>query len=286
MPIEIKYTGTQQRWPELATTGKQSVWMPGQIEERDDVEAGKLLATGLFKTEPVALTATLSAQGIANVAVSYEMPGFDPSVVPALVANSTAAQVGDVVTVTCPSAHNIPAAANGMRAYFPGSASIPAGWYPGFAYISTTAFSFSRPSATVASESINSGAAFTSSVLLASMQLDGGLLGKRGVLKLKMMVGCDTTAAIKYQRLYLGAAYAETYLTTFGSCEQAITIRNVNSESIQRVATMRDGTSPSAFNSAAIDTTVAQTVQFIVQNSAAGAAQVIYGAELEILSKR
>lgn len=45
MPIEIKYIGTQQRWPELATTGKQSVWMPGQIEERDDVEAGKLLAT-------------------------------------------------------------------------------------------------------------------------------------------------------------------------------------------------------------------------------------------------
>ena len=64
MPIEIKYIGTQQRWPELATTGKQSVWMPGQIEERDDVEAGKLLATGLFKTEPVALTATLSAQGV------------------------------------------------------------------------------------------------------------------------------------------------------------------------------------------------------------------------------
>lgn len=64
MPIEIIYTGTQQRWPELATTGKQSVWMPGQIEERDDVEAGKLLATGLFKTEPVALTVTTSAQGI------------------------------------------------------------------------------------------------------------------------------------------------------------------------------------------------------------------------------
>jgi len=64
MPIEIKYTGTQQRWPELATTGKQSVWMPGQIEERDDVEAGKLLATGLFKSEPIPLTATLSAQGV------------------------------------------------------------------------------------------------------------------------------------------------------------------------------------------------------------------------------
>jgi len=67
MSIEIKYAGTQQRWPELSITGKQSVWMPGQIEERDDVEAGKLLATGLFKSEPIPLTATLSAQGVVKV---------------------------------------------------------------------------------------------------------------------------------------------------------------------------------------------------------------------------
>lgn len=248
---------------------------------------------GQFRKVPTAaegesfLKVSTSPDGvIANVAVSYEMPDFAPSVVPALVASSMVAQAGDVVTVTCPAAHNIPAAANGLRVYFPGSASIAAGWYPGFAYISAASFSFSRASATVASESINSGAAFTSAVLLASMQLDGGMMGKRGVLKLKMMVGCDATTAIKYQRLYLGAAYAETYLTTFGSCEQAITIRNVDNESVQRVATMRDGTAPSVFNSAAINTAVTQTLQFIVQNSAAGAVQVIYGAELEILSKR
>lgn len=90
MSIEIKYTGTQQRWPELAITGKQSVWMPGQIEERDDVEAGKLLATGLFKTEPVALTATTSAQGIIGSALAKIGYGSVPLVRVATFGDSTA----------------------------------------------------------------------------------------------------------------------------------------------------------------------------------------------------
>lgn len=51
MAITIKYTGTQTRWPELAVTGKQSVWNPGQIESRDDAEARLLLSTGVFTAE-------------------------------------------------------------------------------------------------------------------------------------------------------------------------------------------------------------------------------------------
>jgi hypothetical protein len=48
MSKTIKYTGTQVRWPELAYTGKQSVWQPGEQDERSDAEAALLLATGLF----------------------------------------------------------------------------------------------------------------------------------------------------------------------------------------------------------------------------------------------
>lgn len=51
MAVTIKYTGTQIRWPELAITGKQSVWNPGQIESREDAEAALLLATGVFTDE-------------------------------------------------------------------------------------------------------------------------------------------------------------------------------------------------------------------------------------------
>lgn len=48
MPKTIKYVGPQSRWPEIAVTGKQSVWMLGQQEERSDAEAKALLDTGLF----------------------------------------------------------------------------------------------------------------------------------------------------------------------------------------------------------------------------------------------
>ena len=80
MPIEIKYTGTQQRWPELSITGKQSVWMLGQIEERDDVEAGKLLATGLFKAEPVPLYAIPSSLEVGFSVVMDQRSIWDRAV--------------------------------------------------------------------------------------------------------------------------------------------------------------------------------------------------------------
>jgi lysophospholipase L1-like esterase len=48
MPLTIKYNGSERGWDELATTGKPSVWNPGQQEERSDSEAALLIATGLF----------------------------------------------------------------------------------------------------------------------------------------------------------------------------------------------------------------------------------------------
>lgn len=48
MTKTIEYIGAQQRWSELQYTGGQSVWAPGQIEERSDVAAAELIATGLF----------------------------------------------------------------------------------------------------------------------------------------------------------------------------------------------------------------------------------------------
>lgn len=61
--IRIKYVGTVQRWPELSITGRQSAWMPGQIESRSPSEASALLATGLFSSPPVPVTAVTSPGG-------------------------------------------------------------------------------------------------------------------------------------------------------------------------------------------------------------------------------
>lgn len=49
----IRYIGTQDRWPELAVTGRQSMWFRGQQEDRPDAETAQLMATGLFRVVPV-----------------------------------------------------------------------------------------------------------------------------------------------------------------------------------------------------------------------------------------
>ena len=73
MPVTIKYIGSADNYAELPITGKQSIWQVGQQEERPDNEAAKLLATGLFSSPAVAVTAqtnhltwrnTISAEGI------------------------------------------------------------------------------------------------------------------------------------------------------------------------------------------------------------------------------
>lgn len=51
MPKSIEYIGTVRGWPELPITGRQSVWFPGQIEQRSDTEAAALLATGQFSDQ-------------------------------------------------------------------------------------------------------------------------------------------------------------------------------------------------------------------------------------------
>lgn len=48
MSKTIKYIGQQDRWSELAITGKQSTWRLGQQDERSDAEALQLLRSGQF----------------------------------------------------------------------------------------------------------------------------------------------------------------------------------------------------------------------------------------------
>ncbi len=75
MPKKVKYIGTESRWSEAAATGKQSVWEPGWMDVRSDVEAAQLLATGLFfdvdatildESEITAVQALVSGAGVAN----------------------------------------------------------------------------------------------------------------------------------------------------------------------------------------------------------------------------
>lgn len=79
MPKTVKYIGTVTRWPELATTGKQSTWVPGQQEQRSDTEAAQLLATGLFSDVDATQLPEQKVVAISGVVSgAWTGGGYDP----------------------------------------------------------------------------------------------------------------------------------------------------------------------------------------------------------------
>lgn len=105
MPKTIKYTGSQSRWHELAVTGKQSVWMSGQQEERSDAEALQLLGTGLFaevlSLSALPLQSLVSGAGDGTFAIAADSMG-DRCTGIISVGAGAAVRVNGVVTVTAP----------------------------------------------------------------------------------------------------------------------------------------------------------------------------------------
>lgn len=80
MAKNIKYIGAATTYQELAVTGKQSVWHPGQVEQRSDAEADLLLGTGQFGMVAVGLrgvitTVTPSASdGLPDDTIYFVVP--------------------------------------------------------------------------------------------------------------------------------------------------------------------------------------------------------------------
>ncbi len=95
-----------------------------------------------------------------------------------LVASSTASRTSNIVTITA-TAHNITTgtAYVGFRFYYPGSPSLAAGWYDSILTIpDANTLTFSAPGADFGSESINSGAAWTTATDMISLTIPGNTL--------------------------------------------------------------------------------------------------------------
>ena len=137
---------------------------------------------------------------VGNGAIPF--PGFAPSLLASLVASSTAACTSGVVTVTA-TAHGITATVfDGYQVYYPGSPSLAAGWYSGFARTSADAVTFSAPaSADFTSESVNAGSAFTSEATMASITLEGNSVKPGDVVTADLYRQGDGVAAAKSFRL-------------------------------------------------------------------------------------
>lgn len=168
-----------------------------------------MLKWGVARWSDAAGSGLVRPNGVATAIVQvYSFDDFKPSILASFVANTTASQSGTTVTVSATGHGIAPAGAltskNGYRIYYPGSSSIPAGWYSGFAYIDANTVTFQRVTpASVASESVNGGSAYTALTTFASFALPGGALGSSGHLSTMTFRAGDSTAGVKSIRLYL-----------------------------------------------------------------------------------
>lgn len=236
---------------------------------------------------PLSISGNKKAASLGDVQI-FEFEDMVPKICPSLVAGATAAQSGSTVTVTA-TAHGIPATTyNDWKVWYPGSTNIAAGWYSNFAYLSANTFSFTASdSKTVASESVNGGAAVTSYVEFYRLTLPGGTLGKNGRATANIFKFPDTTANTKRQRVYFGGSIvaANIAVTAAASGMFRYTFNNMNSEAKQRGSQGQDGAGsvdPTAVYAATIDSSQDQVVSIQANNSAGGGFFAIQYADLEV----
>jgi len=262
------------------------------------IDTGAYYVAGPDGKPQAVLTATTSAQGVeiavqaanfrAYIPYVLSFPGFAPSVLASFVNGTTAAQVGNMVTVTA-AAHGIvgSTAKNGYRIYYPGSPSIAAGWYGEFAWVDANTVTFTNPVAqTVSSESVNGGLAYTAATTVCTLTLPGGSMGPNGRITLASLHSGDATSGSKFLRMVLGGSVLHS--VTLGSAASwwsRQTVINNGIETKQVAAAAADGVaSGSAFSSAAINTTLDQTVSATITLGPALWAS-LDSAELEVLKR-
>lgn len=127
--IELTYIGTQNRWPEISVTGKQSAWMLGQVEERSESEAALLMATGLFSVAPSPVMGTIN---LLTGMIRVQAGGLNSS----LRASYRTVLFGDSMTdtyqtIVVPSALSYDAASGVLTVTYAGHQQA-SGWYLSF----------------------------------------------------------------------------------------------------------------------------------------------------------
>lgn len=149
--------------------------------------------------------------------------------------------------------------------------SIPAGWYSGFAWVDANTITFQRASATVASESVNGGTAFTAEVAAASKIIAANSIGDCGSVTVETVRSGTTTTGNKTVVVKLGG----TSLSSLGLNSQpngrfAQSFSNISNTGKQLGFATQDGTgSNAAVLSASIDTDTDATLSVTMQLFAA-----------------
>jgi len=221
--------------------------------------------------------------------LSVQFPGWPAGtgiLLASLVANSSASRTNNVVTITA-TAHGITTGSTyvGFRFYYPGSSTLSAGLYDGILSIpDANTITFSAPGADFSSESINSGAAWTSGTDLVSLTIPGGLLKDRSTVTAKAFRFGDTSGNTKTIAIFYGGTSLTSHsLTASSFSDLRYTFRCMGSNKQVSQYSGADGflsgISPVVLNK---DTTVDQVFTIRGYVTAAGGFVGLYAASLEI----
>lgn len=205
---------------------------------------GTELAAGTTQTLDNAVEAGLVAQGTATYVGGYPIvggkpdilrfPDFAPSILASLVAGATYGQTGNTVTVTA-AAHGLPSNRDGYRIFWPGSAAIPAGWYPGFGYVDANTYTFQNPTA----QTVTAGTAITGTLpyvtqtAICSLTLPANTMDVGSEIRYVFQKSGDTTAASKTVATFFdGTAMQSSPATTAPVVKTALSISAISKSKI------------------------------------------------------
>lgn len=214
-----------------------------------------------------------------------KFPDFRPSLLASLVASSTASRTNGVVTVTA-TAHGITTGAlyTGFRFFYPGSASLPAGWFDSILSIpDANTLTFSAPGPNFSSESINAGAAYTTLTSIVSTTIPGGLLKPFTRITSVLFRSGDLTATTKNLRnVFGGNQLGLSGATTTAHGTHRLTIHIEDGGKAYAAATA-DGLLANALPLYTVDVSQDQTFAIAGSLSAAAAFVALHNASLEVI---
>ena len=258
----------------------------GQSYVLDNDYARALYQSGYASViDPVVFDDDSLSQGRV-ITTCLRFPGFRTALLASLASSSTASRTAGVVTVTA-TGHGITTGATyfGFRFYYPGSTSLAAGWYDSILTIpDANTITFSAAGTDFASESINSGSAWTTATEMFSMTISGGAL--RDQSKVRTLTSRES----------LGGATSKTISVFFGGTLISSSVQTASSK-VDGAQTFRclgtnkqigqfgfEGTPTSNVTTTTTkDVSVDQILSIRGTISAASDFIAIYGAHVEII---
>ena len=222
--------------------------------------------------------------GMGSVPFVLKFPGFKKCLLASLAASGNqASRTSNIVTIAA-TAHGIPTGSTyvGFRFFYPGSASLAAGWYDSITDVQTNTISFNAPGANFGSENVNGGVAYTTLTTINSLIIPAGTVKPNTRITTNILRGGDTTTVTKTVRNVFSTRQLGVGTQTTGpQCWHRMSIHCDETGGL--AVANNDGTGAISLASGAIDFSVDQTLSISGSLSTASGFLVVYNASVEIV---